>query len=273
MTTKTVETGDGLELRVDDVGPRDARPVVFVHGLAQDRTAFGPIVASLAAELRCVVFDVRGHGDSSVPEGAEPYTDSARFANDVDAVVRGLELRAPILVPWSYGGAVVGDYLRHRGGASVGGILLVAAAIRIGRSAGAFFGSAMMDNARGLVSNDPAVYEASARAFVDGCSRAPNQSYAAERLSAMQRVPAQVRRALLSRDEDYVAAYTNGDFPLGAIQGDDDRVVLPSLAAHLREQAPRTVLTRLPGVGHLPFLEAPEAFERALRGVVAAARA
>lgn len=276
MSTTTVRTRDGLTLHLDDVGPRAAPAVIFVHGIAQDRTAFRPLLeGALAERLRCIAFDLRGHGDSDKPEDLTAYSDGSRFAHDLDAVIDGLALERPVLAPWSYGGAVVGDFLRHHGEARVGGVLLVAASVRIGRSSGEFFGPGMMDHVRGLIAPDPGVYEASARAFAAGCAAAPlvdGGRYVDERIAAMVKVPAYVRRALLTRDESYVPELARGSFPLAAVHGEADRVVLPTLTDHVKQHAPRTVVTTMAGVGHLPFLEAEAAFSRALLDLTQTAR-
>jgi non-heme chloroperoxidase len=187
----------------------------------------------------------------------------------VAAVIDGLGLGRPVLVAWSYGGVVAGEFLRHRGGAArVSGLLSAAAAVRAGRSSRACFGPAMIDHARGLASDDDAAYRAASAAFVAGCTATPRPDFAAAALEAMALVPAKVRRALLARDVDYVADYAGAGVPLAAIHGDDDRVVWPALSEEVVARAPSTALTRVPGAGHATFVEAPEAFERALRGLL-----
>lgn len=270
MTSSTVPSLDGVALRVDDVGPRDRRPLLFVHGLAQDRHAFAPLVARLATDFRCVTFDLRGHGASDAPEPTAPYTEGARLADDVHAIVEALGLDAPVVLPWSYGGAVLGEYLRRYGAGRIAGAFLFAAAVRLGRSAGAFFGPVMMGNARGLVSTERSFFEASARAFAEGCAKVASPAFVEDRIAATLRARPPVLRALLSRDEDYVPSYADATFPIAAVQGEDDAVVLPSLVAHLRERAPRVAVTSLPGVGHASFAEATDEVERVLRAFVAA---
>lgn len=258
-----VTTRDGLTLAMDDTGPRDAPAVIFLHGIAQDRTAFSHLLRGpLASQFRCVAFDARGHGDSDKPEDLEAY--GARLGHDLDAVIRGLSLQRPVLAAWSYGGAMMGDYLRAHGDEHVGGVFLIAASVCIGRSAREFFGPGMMDHVRGLIAAEPAVYEAAARAFTAGCSAAASAEYAEARLAAMLRVPAHVRRALLTRDESYVDELARGRYPLTCLHGAADPVVLPALSAHVGAQVPRAHVTLLAGVGHVPFVEAEADFTRAL---------
>lgn len=267
VETRDVVTRDGLRLRVDDAGPPSAPAVIFVHGIAQDRTAFRHLLEGpLAAEVRCVAFDVRGHGDSDQPDDVDAY--GARLGHDVDAVIRGLGLDRPVLAPWSYGGAIVGDYLRQYGEGQVGGVFLIAASVRIGRSAREYFGPGMMDHVRGLISPEQATYEAAARAFAAGCAVSASAATVEARVAAMLRVPAYVRRALLTRDEDFVAELESGTCPLAALHGAADQVVLPALTAHVHEHAPRTTVRVLPGVGHLPFVEAEADFRAALSAFV-----
>lgn len=257
-------TADGVKIAIDDAGPESAPCFVFVHGVAQSRLAWrGVLEGSLASEFRCVAFDLRGHGDSDKPEGAAPYTEPGRFASDVDAVLRAVGSNDVVLVPWSYGGAVVGDYLRHHGHARVAGIVAVAAAVRLGRTASAYYGPVMMKNARGLTSDDEAMYRASALAFVAGCMHMPEDRFGESAVSEMMRVPVHVRRAMLSRSEDYVAEFTGGRFPVAAIQGAHDQVVLASLAEELVRD--RTLLHVLASAAHVPFVDAKGDFERILR--------
>ncbi|AKU94285.1 Non-heme chloroperoxidase [Labilithrix luteola] len=264
VRTFETTTTDGVRIAIDDAGPRDAPCVVFIHGLAQSRRAWrGQLTGELTKDFRCVAFDLRGHGDSDKPNDAAAYTEPGRFASDVDAVLSALGSRKVVLVPWSYGGAVVGDYLRQHGESRVAGIFAVAAAVRMGRTASAYFGPVMMKNARGLMSEDDAMYRSSALAFIAGCMRLPEDGFGESAVSEMMRVPAYVRRAMLSRSEDYLAEYTTGRFPLAAIQGAHDEVVLGSLAEELVGN--RAELHVVAEAAHVPFVDAKSDFERILR--------
>src|SRR4051812_45510394 len=61
-------------------GPDDGPPLVLVGSLGTEKSMWRPQVSGLAGPLRLVRLDVRGHGDSPVPDG--PYTIEA-LARDV----------------------------------------------------------------------------------------------------------------------------------------------------------------------------------------------
>ena len=60
---------------------------------------------------------MRGHGNSDKPLEPQMYKDSKAWANEVQAVIDAAGLKRPVLVGWSYGGRVIGDYLTIHGAA------------------------------------------------------------------------------------------------------------------------------------------------------------
>ena len=52
--------------------------------------------------FRLITPDLRGHGRSDKPRPPETYTDGKRWAEDIAAIIDGLELERPILLAWSY---------------------------------------------------------------------------------------------------------------------------------------------------------------------------
>ncbi|MCP3098676.1 alpha/beta hydrolase [Myxococcus sp. K15C18031901] len=275
VRTCFVEGSEGVRLAVSESGPASGAPsVLFVHGFAQSRHSWEPVLTGpLSERHRLVAVDLRGHGDSDKPEGEAPYVDGARFAGDLEAVIQGLGLVRPVVVAWSYGGIVVGDYLRHRGDAALGGLFFVAASLQSGKPARALFGPGMMSNARGLLSEDPETYAATARVFVESCAARPLEpSRVDAAVRAMLRVPLNVRRALLSRAEDYSAELGRCVRPVATLHGELDQVVLPAMSSEgVLARARAGQGTWLPGVGHLPFVEATARFEAALADFVVSA--
>lgn len=110
-STTMIETRDGTRIHFRDRGA--GRPIVFVApwGLCSDW--WDASVLSLSERgWRCVTFDRRGHARSDDP--CRGY-DFDTLADDIAAVIDGLELQNIVLVGHSMGGAEVVRYLtRHR---------------------------------------------------------------------------------------------------------------------------------------------------------------
>jgi proline iminopeptidase len=91
-------------LFVEDLGPRDGRPILIHHGgpgvgdHRSAKAAFEP----LTDEYRVIVFDARGSGRS---EGREPYTHE-QWAADVECLRRHFGLNSFVMAGGSYGGFI-----------------------------------------------------------------------------------------------------------------------------------------------------------------------
>lgn len=274
-TTRWARKPGGVAVAFETHGPPDAPTIVFAHGIAQSRRSWDALLArpELTSRARLVAVDLRGHGDSAAPPEADAYQVDAPLGADLRAVVDALKLERPILAGWSYGGVAVGEYLRTYGDEGLGGVILFAASTRVGRDARAYFGPGMMDHVRALLASDAATYEAVLRPFVTGCAASPLADDVIEdAVAQMRRVPPVARRALLTRNEDFTPELLRATTPILAIHGTRDEVVLPSLSRELAAARPATTLVELEGVGHLPWIEAPEATERALLAWLAAHR-
>jgi pimeloyl-ACP methyl ester carboxylesterase len=79
----------GVGLAVHDLGgARNGPPLLLVHGTGFCAQTLAPLALQLGASFRCFGLDLRGHGLSDTPEGADFAW--ARFAEDVLAVMDGL---------------------------------------------------------------------------------------------------------------------------------------------------------------------------------------
>jgi pimeloyl-ACP methyl ester carboxylesterase len=119
---RTVTTADGVDLHVVEAGDPAAPPLVLVHGFAGSSQVWRRQLddPSLTERFRVIAPDLRGHGASTQdlhPEqlGADDMDGNARiWSHDLDAVRDGLD--APVLVGWSFGGAVVQSHIHAHGG-------------------------------------------------------------------------------------------------------------------------------------------------------------
>ena len=267
-TMLRVTSADGTGIAVETTGPIGAPAIVLLHGIVQSRQAFRSVLdGPLARDHRLVAFDLRGHGQSDKPEAPEAYSAGDQLGEDLHAVIATLGLDRPAIVAWSYGGVVVSEHLRRYGDAGLGNVIFLGAAIRLGKPAKGLLGPTMLANGRGLVSDDDAVYRAAARTFLEGCF-ANDGAHVDTMLAEMMLVPAHARRALLTRSEDFDSALAGSKLTFATIHGAEDTVILPAMSEHLARVHPGTRATVVPGVGHVVPVEAPAAFEAAVRAAI-----
>ncbi|WP_018657456.1 alpha/beta fold hydrolase [Actinomadura flavalba] len=100
LTHRTLDRpGCTLHYRIG--GPRDGVPVVFSHGATMDHRTWEPQAEVFAARYRVLVWDVRGHGDST--PNRDPWT-LAAAADDLLALLDHEGIERAVLVGQSMGG-------------------------------------------------------------------------------------------------------------------------------------------------------------------------
>lgn len=256
--------GGGCALNVMDFGPENAQPLLFIHGWSQSWLCWMKQIEGLSDRFRVVCMDSRGQGDSDKPAGDEHYNDSALWAADVAAVIDALELKRPILNAWSYGGLVIGDYLAERGVEKIAGAHFIGAAIINGGRL-PFFGPALLRRVPKMSLANAGVVIEHARKFVRECTAAPMQRELFETaLAWTMQTPAHVRFSLVRRKLDLRPLLATVKIPALISQGMLDQVILPSMAEETAKAMPQARLSRYERIGHMPFIEDSERFNREL---------
>jgi len=122
----TVTVADGTTLFVKDWqgDARNDRPVVFLAslGVPSDMWDYQMLFLNLKGH-RCVAYDRRGHGRSSVPAGGYDYDN---LADDLHAVLEALDVRDAVLVGHSMASGELVRYITRHGGARVRKLVFVA---------------------------------------------------------------------------------------------------------------------------------------------------
>ena len=114
---------DGTQLFVNDWGA--GPPIVLIHGWPLHSGMWDYQAPYLASQgYRVVAYDRRGFGRSEQPWNGYDYD---TLADDLAAVIDGLQLEGATLVGFSMGGGEVVRYLRRHGPAKVARAALVAA--------------------------------------------------------------------------------------------------------------------------------------------------
>jgi non-heme chloroperoxidase len=260
-----VQGGGGVRLHVREWGDAQGPPIVFIHGWSQAQFCWArQTEGALARDFRLVTFDLRGHGMSERPAPAEGYGDPRLWADDLQAVIEQLSLVRPVLVGWSYGGFVVGDYLRAFGEDAIAGIDLVGAAVVL-REGFDHIGPGLLENAGDACSSDLPTSIAAIRRFLARCTAQPlTDDDRSAALCWNMVVPPEVRGALFARAVDNDDVFGGLTVPVLVTHGRADEIVLPSMAEHVLRVCPTARASWYDGIGHLPFVEDAERFDREL---------
>ncbi|HEY1867720.1 MAG TPA: alpha/beta hydrolase [Candidatus Cybelea sp.] len=220
---------DGTELYYKDWGT--GQPVVFSHGWPLDSDAWEDQMLFLAARgYRCIAHDRRGHGRSSQPWDGN---DMDTYADDLDELVRNLDLRDAIHVGHSTGGGEVARYIGRHGTERVAKAVLIGAVPPIMLKSDANPGGAPIeafDQLRAAVQADRSQFWKDLSAPFYGANRAGSKVSQGLRDSFwMQGMLAGIKACY-----DCIKAFSETDFtedlkkmnvPTLFIHGDDDQIV------------------------------------------------
>jgi pimeloyl-ACP methyl ester carboxylesterase len=85
----TVVLSNGEKLAYIDAGPRDAPPLVLIHGYTDSARDWAPIAPLLRPQFRLIIVDLRGHGASGKPDCCYTRFD---FAYDIKLLLDTLHV-------------------------------------------------------------------------------------------------------------------------------------------------------------------------------------
>lgn len=263
MTDKFYVSGsDGVQLYMTATGPKNAQPILFIHGFTQSHLCWNAQMnGPLAEQFRLLTVDMRGHGMSEKPEGFAPYQDSRLWADDLKAAIDACAT-PPIVVAWSYAGNMLGDYLRHYGEDSLAGIVLVCAILSIGHTRP----PATEDTPVPIVAEDiavsvPALAEFSRKCILPTGDQAADIVKLSELTANALLVPPHARRGMIMRSEAYFNEYASVTKPALILFTDKDEMVQWDEFETARDNLKHAETVVYKGIGHMPFYEATERFD------------
>lgn len=243
-------------------GPRDAPPLLLLHGIGADKDNWTRVVASgLGKRYRIYAPDLAGFGESDKPDDAR-----YRIGDQVPRVAAFLEaigVRGPV----------------HVGGNSMGGWIAAAFAIAHPERVASLW---LLDPAGAMSAEDSEMTRLMAAGMPLPLFARSQQDFGRLLRFVMQKppfIPAPVRTVLASRqianfrlnerifgeireqsgalDATLAALTPPLATPTLLVWGEQDRVLHPSGATVLGRLLPNAEVVLLPGIGHLPMLEAP----------------
>jgi len=256
-------------IAIEGAGAGD--PILLLHGLGTNRHVWRRVVPLLAADRRVHTADLPGFGESAPPgKGFD-------LASAADALAAGLggEIEGPFdLVGSSLGGAVAVT-LAQRHADRVRRLVLCAPAgftprpSVIAEVAG-HLGAGMMAFRR-IAGSQLTASETARRVLFWGAVAEPRHLSAADArtMLAASGEATRIAQALACvLATDLRPAVASLRVPVGLLWGESDRVVSISTLRAIREMLPGSPTETIPGAGHIPQVECPEAFTRALRLVL-----
>jgi non-heme chloroperoxidase len=269
-TPLTVKTPDGLTIRAQVWGNPNGPEILFIHGFSQSYLSWIKQTNSdLIKTFRIVTYDLRGHGGSDKPLDAKYYQDDKAWADEVAAVIQAANLKRPVVVAWSYGGRVIGNYLRYYGDSHLSGLNLVD--IRT-KTDPATDGDVTVSTAAPMISDDVAINIRGTSAFVRGVTAAPLSPADFQlALAYNMAVPTPVRAALRGGHNgkvDFSDDFKKVKVPVLITHGTKDALIKVAAAHYTASVIPGAKLSIYEGVGHAAFLEQPERFNKELADFV-----
>ncbi len=258
-----------MTLAHDDLGPKNGRPVLLVHGHPFDRSMWRPQAEHLAEHgHRVVTPDLRGYGESP---GQGTKTTLDVFANDLIELADHLDLESFVLGGLSMGGQIVMHLLKdHPGRAEA--VLLADTCPGLDTPAAK---QARIDTAARIEKEGMRHYaDELLPKMISSGTRETRPDVEAHVRKMMRTAPVQgAAAALRGRAErpDYTGTLQNIAVPTLVVVGSEDEFTPVADAELIHREIPASTLVVVDGAGHLPNLEREtefnEAFSTFLTGI------
>jgi pimeloyl-ACP methyl ester carboxylesterase len=254
---------NGTDLHYSDAGLAHARDtVLLLHAFPLHSGMWASQIAALERRHRVVAPDYRGLGRT--PPSGEPST-MELLAEDVRALLLHLRIERAAVVGLSMGGYVALELFRRQPGLFRGLALCdtrAGADGEEGKASRETFARTALERGLGWVADEMAP-----KLLRDGAGAAELKHVKDLVRGGTPAGVAAAQRGMAARPD---STPTLGAIhcPVRVIHGELDRLIPLSEAERMAGAIPGAVLDRIPGAGHLPNLEAPEAFLRALEGLL-----
>ncbi len=266
MKSHIVTGGGGIRLHLVETGNPNGQPVLFIHGFSQCWLAWSRQMSSdLAATLRIVALDLRGHGLSDKP--GDGYADSRLWADDVHEAIQSLDLDHPILCGWSYGPLVILDYIRHYGEDHIRGINFVGGVTKLGGD------EALSVLTEEFLSQIPGFFSTDAQQSIQALDSLIRMFFTREitaedhylMLGYNAWVPPYVRQALFSRTLDNDDLLPKIRSPVLITHGTNDAIVKPTVVEQQMTRIPHAKIRMIANAGHACFWDEAATYNRCLQ--------
>ena len=256
---------NGITIGYDDEGTGDD-VLVLVHGHPFDRSMWRPQIDHFSANgWRVIAADLRGYGESTVVPGITPLS---VFAGDIAGLLDQLKIDRFVLGGLSMGGQIVLECQRLFGD-RIRGLILADTFAQGETPEGRVNRNTMADR---LLSEGMSGY---ADEVLWKMVARHNEGPVSEHVARMMHnAPAEgAAAALRGRAErpDYTELLGTITVPTLVVVGSDDEFTPVPDAEYMHERVPGSTLVVADGAAHMPNLERPEVFNKAVSELLAQA--
>jgi pimeloyl-ACP methyl ester carboxylesterase len=244
----TVVQLNGVEIGYDVAG--DGPAVLFTHGYQASRRMWAPQLEALAPRYKAIAWDLRGHGESGIPDDPAQYSHDLMLG-DMLELLDHLGESSAVLVGHSLGGfGSLRFYLEHP--------KMVRALVLFGSGPGY---------------RDPdarAKWNEMAERFAQGMEKRGLEllKRASEEVSSAVHRSAQAlayasRGMLAQEDSRVMDAISDIDVPTLVVVGSDDKQFIGS-SEYMAKKIPGATLEVIEGGAHAANMQQPDTFNRVL---------
>ncbi len=246
----------GINLYYEEYG--SGMPILFLHGFPLDHTIWNPVIPLLEDRARLILPDLRGHGQTSSPDGVYQM---AEIAEDMVQFIDELGIEKVILVGHSMGGYAALAFAKNHPSrlAGLGLVSTQAAADSPERRAGRYATIREVEtNGTGKLAD----------------SMSARLTTRPELIPMIRRIilatnPAGIHGSLMGMAErpDMTDQLSMIKVPAVVIAGEADQINPLEKSEEMARLMPEGRLVVVPGAGHMPMLENPRVVAKAIAGL------
>lgn len=224
------------------------KPIVLLHGLALDARIWSEVVRLYEDQAQFILPDLRGHGKS---ETGNANGSLEQFADDLKQLLDNLDFEKVSLVGHSMGGYISLAFA-EKYPERLDNLIMLTSNARADDD----------DKRKGRLADAEKVLQEGSRFLAEGMAPKLSKNLEIQQQSldiVAATAPdglSNVLRAIALRPErlDVIAGL---EIPVFAIAGKEDQLMHPQVAFEMAQAAKCGKAVVLPGVGHMPMLEAP----------------
>jgi 3-oxoadipate enol-lactonase len=235
--------------------------VVFIHGVGGSALAWRPQAETFrAAGYTPLALDLPGYGGRPAIE----RIDFEEFSDDVEAQIARAGLVRPVLVGHSLGGMIAQTLMRRKP-EGYRAVVLVGTSPAFGKPEGDFQKKFVADRLAPLASGR-SMPELAAEMINEIIGPAPDPEGKKRAVASMAAVPAATYKACIEAIVRFEERANLGRIrvPVLCLVGEFDSNAPAPMMERMAAKIPGAKFVILPGLGHLPNLENPAAFDAAV---------